>query len=313
MADEPKLVPLSTTEVELPEGFVRMQIEVEPGLLTSIVVFGNQDALLHFSIDPVRVVDALDEDGLLPRVASFVAPEGVRVVTVNVELKEPGKLARVAAERVDKPPTDGQIAPLIGLPSPSRRDDGYLIGRSGRYQFARPDVIVALVDAFRETRQRFRRDPIAVADITQWNGRRPAIDVGKPRHVSHEGGRDVDIALPSLEEPSTMRDHCEKVLNEAQTEGVCRPGTSQALDAARLAYLLGKLIKHGTVEKVFLDREFIDEVARASKRLVKPKVFPAWVAERLQPDAGVLRHVAWHTDHVHVRFVGAKGETTVTY
>lgn len=300
-------LPRTRAEIDLPPGYSRVDVEVQPGSLVSLIVLGEQNALAHFSVD--FAPDALEEDGLLPRAASFLVPEGVTEVTVSVEVDGAARLGRVESALSDEMPS-GSL-PLIGLPAPVRRDDGYLLERPGRYQFARPDVVTALLGAFGDTRRRFRRDPIGVTDISQWDGRRPASDQGKPRHVSHEGGRDVDIALPSTEEPSLHRDHCDKLVSKDFTTGLCHRGTARNVDYLRLAFLLGRLIKTNRVDKIFLDTEFIAPTAEAARKLIHPPGYPAWVAERLQPPAGLLRHVAWHTDHVHVRFLGPQGQSSL--
>jgi hypothetical protein len=299
---------LERSERLLPAGYSRLLIEVRPGLLASIAIFGPREALSHFEIEGAVAHDPLGEDGMLPRVASFLVPEGTTQITLSIELREEALLARVLVAPSRTLPGADDEPPLIGMPSPARRDDGYLLERPGRYQFARPDVASALVDAFRDTRRRFRRDPISIADISQWDGRRPALDVGKPRHTSHEGGRDVDIGLPSTLEPSTLRDHCDKVVSADFSKGWCRAGTAHDLDALRLAFLLGRLVNTRTVDKIFIDQEFIAPLAEAARRLHNPKSFPSWVVDRLQPEARVVRHVGWHTDHVHVRFLGVKGK-----
>ncbi len=294
---------LGSDGLDLPAGYSRLAIEVPPGQLVSLVVLGDRDALAHFALD--AAADPLEEDGRLPRVASFLAPSTPSDVTLSIELWSPARLVRVAAPLPDTLPATPPT--LLGMPSPARRDEGYLLERPNRYQFARPDVLGALLDAFRATRRRFRRDPIGVVDISQWDGLRPATDLGKPHHISHEGGRDVDLALPSLEEPSTRRDHCDKLVSRDLSTGLCRRGSARQVDYPRLAFLLGRLVLSGRVDRIFLDTEFIAPTAEAARRLVHPPSFPAWVADRMQPPGGILRHVAWHTDHVHVRFLGPAG------
>ena len=301
-------LPLDESELELPPGFSRVVVEVTPGTLASIALFGPRPALEHFAVHGVRAGDPLAEDGLLPRVVSFFVPEGVTEVELTLEVTEGVRLARALVLPARELPTGEAAATLVGMPWPAVRDDGYLLERPGRYQMARPDVVVALLDAFRDTRHRYRRDPIGVSDLSQWDGRRPALDLGNPRHVSHEGGRDVDIGLPSSEEPSTMRDHCDKVIAPDYQKAVCKKGSARALDAYRLSFLLGRLVKTGNVDKIFLDDEFIDDVAKAARALASTNAIPAKAAEALQRDAGTLKHLPWHTDHVHVRFLGAKGE-----
>jgi hypothetical protein len=307
-AATPSLVlALQEAEVSLVAGYTRVSVEVEPGAMASVIVFGDKDALEHFAVDGVVAHDPLEEDGRLPRVASFLVPEGITSIELSLEVSSPALVTRVLAP-VSRELPKGESEPLlIGMPSPARRDDGYLLERPNRYQFARPDVAMALMDAFRDTRLRYRRDPVTVADISQWNGKRPAVDLGAPRHVSHEGGRDVDLGLPATDGPSSVRDHCDRDTSKDFTKAVCKKGSVRGLDAGRLAYLLGRLVKKGNVDKIFLDAELIDPMAKAALALRTQGVLKPDVADKLQPEGGVVRHLAWHTDHVHVRFFGAKG------
>jgi hypothetical protein len=196
--------------------------------------------------------------------------------------------------------------PLIGLPVPSGQDDGYLLQAPGRYQFLRVDVARALLAALRQTRRRFRRDPIAIADISQWDGRRPASDLGAPRHISHEGGRDVDLALPATEGwTSTVQAHCDGVFTGPDV-WVCIPGTARGVDSLRLAYFLGLLLDGppaGTVTRIFTDEVYIRDIRQAIRTLQERRWIRQAGVEGLLDDR-VLRASAWHTDHVHVRFGG---------
>ncbi len=291
-------------ELELPGGFSRVDVSSGDGEACSLIVTGPRDALAHLQVHGARATDAIDEDGVLPRAISFVA--GVEAIWVGLEVHVPVRLQKVCAAPTTAIPTDDDRVLMIGMPTPGRRDDGYVLERPNRYQFARPDVVFSLRRALAATRARFRRDPLGLSDLTQWDGRRPGLDVGKLRHISHDGGRDVDVALPSLEEPSTMRDHCEKDYNDDKTSAACKPGTGKGVDAMRLAFLGGTLVADGVLDKMFLDREFFPEVARAAERLARWGWIPKKAAARLEPGAGILVHVPWHTDHVHLRFLGAK-------
>jgi hypothetical protein len=311
---------LDARRMAVPAGRSVVTVEILAGELVSIAVFGPVDALLGFDLVPsaatavVRAHGPLDEDGRLPRVVSLVAPgEGATEVGVVVDVASPVEIARVGARGEPAPPPSlgdlkkGRARPrtLVGLPVPRSRDDGYLLQSPGRYQFVRVDVARALMAAFRQTRVRFRRDPIAIADVSQWDGVRPATDLGHPRHISHEGGRDVDIALPADDgEPSTVRVHCTGVLVEADVYG-CAPGTAKGVDALRLAYLLGLLIDGapGRVEKIFIDEQYMRELRKAAVELRERR----WIKDDgfagLSED-GLVRVSPWHTDHVHVRFGG---------
>lgn len=272
-------------------------------------------ASLEAALAPLRTHRPLDEDGLLPRIVSFRSPAEAVVVRVLVDASEEVELRRITAPLTDPEPLPEKgkryrptQAPSIGFPAPLARDEGYFLQSAARYQFARTDVIAALLRAFQRTRSKFRRDPIAIADISQWDGVRPATDLGRPRHISHEGGRDVDLALAaSDEEPSTVRAHCTGVLIEQSVQG-CGPGTVRGFDAQRMAYFLGALFETAPpVEKIFVDDVYLRELRKAAERLHERRVLKDAAFEGLSDDA-IVRASPWHTDHLHVRFAGPPGK-----
>jgi hypothetical protein len=320
-------LPIAAKRVSIPSGRTFVTVEVPPGELVSIAVFGPKEALLAFEVLGVIVPRTLDEDSILPRVASFRTSPGVTEVRVLVDASAPVDVGRIAVAPMDpaverakvtpavrpqsaladlrpRPPV---IHPLIGLPTPSSGDEGYLLQSPARYQFLRIDVAATLVAALRQTRVRFRRDAIAIADISQWDGVRPATDIGRPRHISHEGGRDVDMALPSSDaEPSIVRPHCNGVLVESDVQG-CAPGTARGVDAVRLAYLLGLLVESSPgLERIYTDDVYVREFRNALDTLRKRRWIHDVGYEALLDDA-LVRASPWHTDHIHLRFAGKPG------
>jgi hypothetical protein len=314
---------LGAPSIAVPVGRSFVDIAIEPGRFTSIAILGSASALLGFDIvapPAMRAVvahGALDEDGYLPKVTSFRAPAGVSTVTVLVDIAEPAELSRISADPGVVPPELFSpkplvnmkrlpAFPLVGFPAPLSRDDGYLLQSPSRYQFIRIDVAMSLLAALRQTRVRFKRDPIAIADISQWNGERPATDQGRPRHISHEGGRDIDIALPADDGfPSTVRAHCEGVLVESDAQG-CAPGTARGFDALRAAYFLGLLLDGGPpgrIERVFTDDAYVREIRRAAEVLRTRRWIKDAGFEQLFDDA-LVRPSPWHVDHIHIRFSG---------
>lgn len=336
--ESPAFLGLDINQIELPAGRSLVDIALPADRFVSLGVLGPTDALLAFDLiapstmSAVRSKSSLDEDGLLPRIVSFWTPAGVERATALVDVSAPVTLARIITPASPETPwlTPRSAAPgktrtpkprpapipiaaknlppllLVGLPVPASRDDGYILQSPARYQFLRADVAHALLEAFRKVRVRFRRDPIAVADISQWDGLRPATDLGKPRHISHEGGRDVDIALPADDGgPSIVRAHCDGVLVEADAQG-CAPGTVRGLDALRLAFLLGFLFDmepEGRIERVFTDDAFIREIRRAAEVLRTRRWIKEAGLEGLHND-DIMRASPWHTDHIHIRFSG---------
>jgi hypothetical protein len=225
---------------------------------------------------------------------------------VEIALSDPTALAAPSPKALER--GEAQPRPLVGLPPPAGLDDGYVLGTPARYAFVRVDVAMVLVEALRRVRKRFRGDPIAISDASQWDGRRPKTDRNAPRHISHVGGRDVDIALPASDgTQSLVQDRCRGVLL-AQDRYGCAPGTVRGLDATRLALLLGTMcdLAPGEVVKVFMDDVYRREVVAAAPALVERK----WLGDEASTalsEEGIIVASPWHTDHFHVRFRGEEG------
>jgi hypothetical protein len=308
-------------------------VEVAAERYVTIGLRGPAKALRYFDVTADKPLTRLhagsrDDDRRLPTFVAFATRERRQEVAVIVDVDAPVELHRVSADpRAIEPPTKqalklGQARPLVGLPFPIESGSGYFMQMPSRYLFVRADVAVALRQAFRQTRQRMRGRSIAMGDCTQWNGSRPASDMGQPRHISHEGGRDVDIGLPATDGASDITRRCDGVLvDEGRLE--CAPGTVRDVDAMRLAYLLGLLIDGPTaggrfvsdarrrpgpyamVETIYTDQAYIDEIRKVlpklrAKRWIHDEAYGALGEE------GLLRASPWHVDHVHVRFVGEK-------
>lgn len=315
---------LDEASLRLPAGRSVIDVELPEGQLVSLGIFGPSHALRGFDVTGsevgrlVRGNGVLDEDGLLPHITPLPLGTSPGWVTVIVDAGEPVLLSRSAADPRDTEPRPrkvlerGSVSPraLVGLPLPRSTDDGYLLQGPSRYHFARVDVALALLEALQKTQRRFRADPIAIADVSQWDGDRPATDRGNPRHISHVGGRDVDLALPANDGiPSTVRDHCKGVLIEEDRFG-CAPGTVRGLDALRLGYLLGLLIEGSEtslVTKVYIDDAYLKEVRAVLDTLRERR----WIGDAgyaaLSED-GIVVASPWHTDHVHVRWGGEEAD-----
>lgn len=300
-----------------------LDLALPAGAFVAVGLFGPAASLRGVTLvgdaAPVRAARSsgpIDEDGMLPRVLAFAPCErGCRLGLV-VDVTDPVAIEVTTAdpaEIVAPPPRelargDARARPLVALPPPSSADDGYVLQTPHRYAFLRVDVALVLREALRVTRRRLRGDPIALGDASQWDGNRPATDRGAPRHISHVGGRDIDIALPSSDgTQSLVRDRCRGVLLAEDRYG-CAPGTVKGLDAVRLALLLGAMcdLAPGEIVKIFLDDVYRKEVVAIAPSLVEKRWLKAEAAAALSED-GVLIASPWHTDHVHVRFRGEPG------
>lgn len=320
LASGPARLTIDKPSLSLGSGRSLIEIEAPANAFVSIAVTGPREALLGLSLlgeaaAPIRERGPLEEDGLLPRVVSFRSQDDVSVITAVIDVVDPVEVTLAwATDAEDREPTPKGLKagvetarPLVGFPAPATVRQGYGLAVPGRYLFARIDVVRSLVAAFEKTRKRFKSDPIYVGDASQWDGRRPKSDLSQPRHISHDGGCDVDIGIPALDTfPSTLRDHCRGVRLEPERYG-CSPGTAKGVDFERLAFLLGTLVDEapGRVVKVFLDDVYRREVVRATPKLFEKRFIKEAALTALGED-GLLVASPWHTDHVHVRFGGEK-------
>lgn len=322
-AEAPRLSP-SAPRLALEAGRSVIELALPARAYVSMGIFGPRHALLGCSFNGSELArrlaahSPLDEDGLLPRIVSLETDEEPEPMSVVIDLADPASLVLTWADRdaLGAPTPRGLERglelprPLVGLPAPRSRRDGYMLAVPGRYLFGRLDVVRDLQRAFAATQKRYRGDPIAVSDLSQWDGRRPKSDLSEPRHISHDGGLDVDLALPASDAiPSTVRDHCRGVLLEPDRYG-CAPGTARGVDHARLAMLLGTLVdlEPGRITKIFLDDVYRRELIRAAPALFEKRFIEAPALAALGED-GLLVASPWHTDHVHVRFAGEKART----
>lgn len=118
------------------------------------------------------------------------------------------------------------------------------------------------------------------------------------QHHSHQTGRDVDLAY--------YRDACRGALCALHW---MTPGQ---LDADLQWALLSHWLDHDDVEYVFIDHSLQEPLRAAALRAGAPRArtsrwfqFPRPAEHRV----GVVRHVPRHTNHLHVRFRCAPGDT----
>ena len=308
----------------LSEGRTTLEVEIPEHAFVSIAVLGPKEALLGFDLagspaaEAARAASPLDEDGILPHVVSFAPRDAAEVMEITVDAATSVEvvLAVATLDEAAAPTLKGLAdgselpRPLVGIPAPRSRAEGYFVQVPGRYVFARIDVAMALLSAFEKTAKRYRRDSIAVSEISQWDGKRPRTDLNHPKHISHVGGADADIALAALDGiPSTQRDHCKGVLLDKDHWG-CAPGSISGVDVERVAHFLGVLVdaSPGQIVKVFMDDAYRQEVIRVAPDL-KRFGFIGDEAIAALSDDGVIVASPWHTDHFHVRFSGEKGRS----
>jgi len=219
------------------------------------------------------------------------------------------KLTVVRTPFTDGIKCDADCALLLQLPLPNDpKKDGYsTVTAIFRYQFGRRDLVMFLRDAARRLAAGGLQ-PFSVADLSQWDGLTPGTDVGAPRHVSHQRGKDVDLALYGDDGRAVFRSFC---TTQSTSDGrICLTGTRQGLDAYSTARLIGNLYDSGRVTMDFLDQELINAVKPAASAAANDGLVTA-ASLPLFSDGKHLQHWPNHDNHVHVRVSESTGTTLV--
>jgi hypothetical protein len=162
-----------------------------------------------------------------------------------------------------------------------------------RYQYGRRDLVMFVRYAGRQMAS-LGFTPFVPADFSQWDGQTPGIDVGSPRHVSHQRGKDVDLSLYGTDGVSRFRPYCTLTGDE------CVAGTMMGFDGLANALFFGQIFESGRVTMCFLDRELIPYAADGAEQassagMLDPGLVP------LYSDGRHLQHWPNHYNHIHVR------------
>ncbi len=173
--------------------------------------------------------------------------------------------------------------------------DGYAATSSTvfRYQFGRRDLLMFLRHAGR-TMARSAGAPFLPEDLSQWDGMTPGVDVGSPRHASHQRGKDVDLSLYGTDGRAPWRSYCTATNTGDGRE--CAAGSARGFDGTANARLFADWFATGRVTMCFLDRVLIPLLREGATR--------AGVDRALLPlftDGTHVQHWPNHDNHVHIR------------
>jgi LysM repeat protein len=213
-----------------------------------------------------------------------------------------GSLIRVG-QTLNLPGTNERTVRALAGQSIGRPDHGYLrkptrLPRSSQYYrrrvertYAAAHLIDHTLNAIAVVYDRFpKAHRLAIGDLSDEDG---GVLSG---HMSHQSGRDIDLGLFYRQVPNGYPE--EFVI---ATEKTFDATTTWVL----LEALLGSVGQPGGVEKVFLDYELqglLYAEARkqgwSKKRLVDVFQYPDGKSAK----HGIVRHLAKHDDHLHVRF-----------
>lgn len=166
-----------------------------------------------------------------------------------------------------------------------------------RYQFGRRDLLMFTRHAARQMAIA-GRSPILPADFSQWDGETPGNDVGAPRHVSHQRGKDVDLSLYGDDGLAIWRSFCDAAQTSEGRE--CVDGSAQGFDGRANAELFGGFLQSGRVTMSFLDRELIPLVEDGAAQASGDDALDASLLP-LYSDGKHLQHWPNHDNHIHVR------------
>lgn len=236
------------------------------------------------------------------RVLAVVDQEGPRTFWAQVEAQGDAITGTLTVSRT--PFTEGihcsdDCDHLLQLPLPNDpARDGYDISEAVcRYQFGRRDLVMFLREA---GRRMFAagETPFRPADLSDWEGRTPGMDVGAPRHVSHQHGKDVDLSLYGTDGLAPWRSYC--VTQPVSGGRECTPGSVTLFDGYHNAQLIGVFFASERVTTSFLDRELIAVLGFGAERAVADGVVPAALLP-LYADGVHVQHWPNQDNHVHVR------------
>lgn len=210
-------------------------------------------------------------------------------------------LPRIRAAYVVRGPVEGQSlgAPWQGKlrqPTELPAGDGYVIRRPWR-AFGTATTVDIIHDALTDIRVQFpEAHAIAVGDISQESGGQIT------QHRSHQSGRDVDIGLIYKTQPANYPDDFVSA-------------SADNLDCEATYALLNEFAetatKDGGVQMIFLDYKvqgLLYDWAKANGEDVSilDKLFQ-------YPNRGaqtLVRHIANHDNHMHVRFKCPESDTS---
>jgi hypothetical protein len=195
------------------------------------------------------------------------------------------------------------------------RSDGYDHAASTifRYQFGRRDLVMLTRHLGRTLAARGYA-PFVPEDLSQWNGETPGLDVGAPRHASHQRGKDIDLSLYGADGLAPWRSYCRTTNTGDGRE--CVAGSITNYDGFANALLLGGYFASGRATMMFLDRELIPATRAGASTAIAQGRLPASVSPSFT-NGVALQHWPNHDNHVHIRLTeaayGTSGSEALIY
>jgi hypothetical protein len=234
-----------------------------------------------------------------------VRPSEIGLTNSNAGLRfatgtGPATLKVTRTPFVDGDHCESDCARLMQMPLPNDPTvDGYDIdgGTYFRYWFGRRDLVMMVRHAARQ-RALAGDTPFFPYDFSQWDGLTPGVDVGSPRHASHQRGKDVDISLYGEDGVAPWRSYCTTQYTSDGRE--CVAGTRRNFDGRTNARMFASHLVSGRVTMSFLDRELIPSLRTGAAAAADAGEIPRELVPKYS-DGRTVQHWPNHDNHIHVR------------
>ncbi len=189
---------------------------------------------------------------------------------------------------------------------------GYYKGSQARYSYVRKDLTMLIAYAACEMQKRFPgTSPIALADLSQADGRTPGTDVGSPRHgTTTHTGNDMDISYFQTDGANDPQIVCGdgSDTNNNGTAGRFNDGAFcttdvNIVDWTREGYWFAKLAESPLVRVFGLDQTFPDDLRRQAQTLLMAGEISNEVYERMTIlGFGASGGWQYHHHHSHMSY-----------
>jgi hypothetical protein len=216
-------------------------------------------------------------------------------------------------------PDCGKLVAMPGPHAPASKDEGekygYVLISGKEYHWVRKDLGQLLAWAICQVRVKFDVTPLAVADMSQQDGKTPGVDKGRPRHPTstHVNGRDIDVAYYQTDGANNYQIICGDGSDEngngqmgQYNDGYFCTTSENIVDWGPQVWFLAKLIESNKARVFGVDQMLVKDMGAKLKEFY---------------DNGEISHdlymkfnnqIAWgasggwqfHHHHIHLSFVG---------
>lgn len=218
-------------------------------------------------------------------------------------------------------PDCGKLVAMPGPHAPAQAEEadehGYVLVSGKEYHFVRKDLAQLLTWAICEVRVKFPDvTPIAVADMSQQDGKTPGVDTGRPRHptTTHVNGRDIDIAYYQTDGANDYQIICgdgSDKNNNGQpakfNDGYFCTTNQNIVDWGPQVWFLAKLIEAPNKARVFgVDQMLVKDMGNKLKEFYDNGEISKdlYMKFNKQIAWGAAGGWQFHHHHIHLSFMG---------